>query len=317
MLKMDNMGKVIHDKALECGYDDCGIVAIEALDEYKTRLEQRISQFPESAMIYGDAFLRLNEKYPWAKSVIICTEFYGKYKFPESLQGKYAKAFLLSSSVPEYPGRKGKSDFETWMSDVGIRFAGGETNLPGRILPLRQAAVAAGLGIIRKNNFFYGPKGSYYNLEGYLIDVRCEHIQETEMRPCSEKCGLCQKACKTHALCGAFTMNPLSCISFWTTFGGGNVPGHLSADQFGEWVMGCDACQDACPYNRKHDWNEGEVYPGLSEVEELMRPENIIAASNEELIQRVLPRADHHIPREQVGVLRVNAQRALRFVQAE
>ena len=308
---MNNTGKEIHDKALEFGYDDCGVVSIEALDAYRTNLEQRISQFPESAAVYGDGFLRLSENYPWARSVIVCTEYYGKYRYPESLREKYAKAFVLSSSVPEYPKRKGKADFEAWLTGKGIRLAGGETNMPGRILPLRQAASAAGLGIIRKNNFFYGPKGSYYNLEGYLIDVSCEYIQETRLKPCAEKCGRCQNACKTHALSSPYSMNPLLCVSFWTTFGGGNVPGNLTAEQFGKWIMGCDACQDACPYNMKHNWDEGENFPGLDEVEELMQPENIIDASDEMLIQKVLPRSDHHIPPEKVSILRANAQRVL------
>lgn len=309
----NSLGELIHDKALECGYENCGVIPIDALDDYKRHLETRIGQFPESASVYGSAFLKLRENYPWAVSAVICTEYYGKYKYPVSLRGRYAKAFLLSSSVPEYPGRLGKKNFEEWLHTAGIRFAGGETNLPGRIFPLRQAALAAGLGIIRKNNFFYGPNGSYYNLEGYLINQPCEYIQEVKLKPCAEKCNLCQKACKTHALSGPYSMNPTLCVSLWTTFGGGIVPGHLSFDQFGEWIMGCDACQDACPHNIRHNWDEGEDFPGLNELEPLLQPESIIAASDEELITRILPRSDHHLSTETINVLRICAQRVLDY----
>ena len=118
--------KIIHEKALECGYDNCGVIPLETFGEYKERLKERIAKFPEAAAVLETplASLRLKENYPWAKSAIICTEYYGKYKFPASLQGMYAKSFLLSSDVPEYPNHKGKESFEKWMISKGIQFEG-------------------------------------------------------------------------------------------------------------------------------------------------------------------------------------------------
>lgn len=310
----ESLSQNIYKKALECGFDNCGIIPIEALDVYKNQLKERMDKFPESAAVYGfaDSFSNLKRDYPWAKSIVVCTEWYGKYKFPSSLQGRYAKSYLLSTAtIPDSPEHNEKENYEIWMTDTGLRFEGGETNMPGRIMPLRQAAVAAGLGIIRKNNFFYGPKGSYYSLEGYLIDKSCEFIQESALRPCAEKCDLCRTACKTKSLSAPFTMNPLSCVSFWTTFGRGNVPKHLFPEQFGEWIMGCDSCQDACPYNMKHDWNEGKSFPGLAEIEDLLSPENIITASDETLIENVIPKSDFHLTNEQADVLRICARRVL------
>lgn len=219
--------------------------------------------------------------------------------------------FILSSAVSEYPNRKGKMDFEQWMTAADIHYVGGENNMPGRIFPLKQAAVAAGLGIFRKNNFFYGPKGSWYGLEGYLIDKPCEYIQKTTLKPCSETCHLCQKACQTHSLSAPFAMNAALCLSFLTTFGGRSVPEHLSAKQYGTWIMGCDACQDACPYNKHHDWNEGEDFPGLKEIEELLQPDHILSASDEELIQKVIPRSEYHLTDKQTNILKINAKRVL------
>ena len=308
-----DLGSMIHKKALECGYDNCGVIAIKALDEYNNRLKERIEKIPESVVVLKSpiAFLKLQENYPWAKSVVVCAENYGKYRFPSSLQGKYAKSFLLSSSLPEHPNRKGKEAFEQWMTKAGIHYAGGETNMPSKILPLRQAAVAAGLGIFRKNNFFYGPKGSWYGLEGYLIDVSCKYLQKSDLKPCADKCDLCQRACKTSALLAPFTMNPVNCTSFLTTFAEGNIPDHMEAEQLSEWIMGCDACQDACPHNMRHDWNKGEEFPGLNDIEKLLQPENIIKASDEELIENVIPRSAYHLRNDQVDVLRKCAKRVL------
>lgn len=308
-----DLGKLIHDKALEYGYDNCGVIRLDALDTYKERLEERIAKFPEAVSVLETplASLKLKEHYPWARAAIVCTEYYGKYKFPASLQGMYAKSFLLSSAVPEYPNRKGKASFERWLASEGIHYEGGETNMPGRIFPLRPAAVAAGLGIFRKNNFFYGPKGSWYGLEGYLIDRSCEYIQEINLKPCAETCNLCQNACPTHALSEPFATDPNLCLSFLTTFGGRSIPDSLSAEQYENWIMGCDACQDACPYNRRHNWNEGEDFPGLKEIETLLQPENIISASDEELIRKVIPRSEYHLSEEQTDVLKTGAARVL------
>ncbi len=75
--------------------------------------------------------------------------------------------------------------------------------------------------------------------------------------------------------------------------------------------MGCDVCQDACPYNKRHNWNEGEDFPGLKEIEVLLQPKNIISASDEELIQKVIPRAEHHLTDTQTDILRNSAKRVI------
>lgn len=197
------------------------------------------------------------------------------------------------------------------MTEKGIQWEGGEKYGPSRNLPLRHAAVEAGLGIFRKNNFFYTEKGSYYNLEGYLIDKECVLKQPCDIKPCPEKCDLCQQACKTKALSSPYTMNPISCVAFYTTFGMNIIPPHLHESQFGNWICGCDDCQDICPYNKRHDWNEGEEFPGLSDIVELLQPENILKASDKELCEKVIPKTADHIQPDQVETLRKGAKRVL------
>lgn len=222
--------KRIVEHALNCGFENCGIIPISALDGYAGKLEERKSRVPQSAKFYQrlELFSQVQALYPWAKSVIVGIIWFGKYKFPSSLQGKYAKAYLLSED--EESGTEGyrkRKAFEAWMAEAGIRYAGGDENAPRGILPLRYAAAQAGLGIIRKNNFFYTEKGSWYTLKGYVIDKECEYRQSVNVPPCPEKCSICQKNCPTGSLCAPYTMNPTSCVSFITTFGQGNVPPDL------------------------------------------------------------------------------------------
>lgn len=102
----------------------------------------------------GD-FANIKKRFPWAKSVIIGTYWLGKYRFPPSLQGKYGKAFFLSPSNSVCKeSLTARRDFETWFKEQGIRCEGGDQFGHPSIGPLRYAAMMAGLGIIRKNNFF-------------------------------------------------------------------------------------------------------------------------------------------------------------------
>jgi len=254
-----------------------------------------------------ERFTELKERYPWAKSVVICTTWLGKYRFPHSFQGKYAKAFFLAAdAVPDSPRHEQKQQFVAWLQAQGLRIEGGEANAPSHILPLRYAA---GLGIFRKNNFFYGEKGSYYDLEGYLIDADVTYHQQCSLRPCADTCMCCQNACKTHALCAPYTMNPLSCVSFWTTFGQGQVPPHLEADQFGTWICGCDACQDAWPHNRKA-WKDTEEFPELEAWSSHFTDTEIVLAEYSWLRSVVQPKL-WYIPQGKEWRYKTNALNAM------
>ncbi|WP_048515630.1 epoxyqueuosine reductase, partial [Megasphaera cerevisiae] len=313
-MEYNELSEKIYEMAIQCGFENCGIIPLSEVDGYKQRLNERREKIPQSVQFYKkmEKFTCLEKRYPWGKSIVVCTSWLGKYQYPKSLQGKYAKAFMLSGdTVPDSEEHKNKKRFEAWMRDQKIYFEGGETNAPLRDVPLRHAAVAAGLGIFRKNNFFYTEKGSYYALEGYIIDKTCVHKHVNNIKSCSDTCLLCQQACKTQALSSPYTMNPLACVSFWTTFGKGRIPKSLDEGQFEDWVCGCDSCQDACPYNRR-DWSVGEKFPGLEELTELLRPQNIVKASDAVLCEKVIPKTERHIPPDQVETLRITAVRVLR-----
>lgn len=312
------LAQEIHDKALACGYDSCGIVPLDVLGFYKERLMKRLEDVPESKTVYAHskAFLALKENYPWAQSIVVCTEYFGNYKFPVSLQNRYAKGLLLSlANIPDGVETKRRQSFETWLYSKNIQFIGGETAKPAGIIPLRAASVAAGLGIYRKNNFFYGPKGSNYELVVYLIDKPCKYIHDTEIPPCPESCNLCQQGCKTNSLSAPFIMNPLTCVSYINTFGNGQLPEGVTDDMLEEWIIGCDNCQDVCPFNRDHAWNVGQEFPGLAELEPLLQPEYILKASDDEIIEKMIPKFCFHLKNEQIPLLRSSVKRVLHYTK--
>ena len=152
---------------------------------------------------------------------------------------------------------------------------------------------------------------SHYCGEKPKTIQECELIQTCNLRACSDNCNLCQKACQTRALSAPYTFNPMRCVSLWTTFGKGFVPPFLKRVQFGNWICGCDACQDACPYNKKVNWNEGIAFSNLQEIAEDIQPEKLLSHSNEYLIKEVISKTDQHLKPSNVHVLKRNAKRVL------
>ena len=52
---------------------------------------------------------------------------------------------------------------------------------------------------------------------------------------------------------------------------------------------------------------EGILLHLLKEIETLLQPENIISASDEELIRKVIPRSEYHLSEKQTDVLKTGA----------
>lgn len=210
----------IKSAALNLGYEKCGIIKISDIDGYKERLDERVERVPESKGFYQGQyrFTQLQDTYPWAKSIVICVRRYGKYHIPEHLKGMIAKYYLVDA-------RKDKNSkdfqdsvkFEEYMQELGLR---AETERGFGLVPLRFAAMKAGLGIVRKNNFFYTENGSSVYLDAWLIDKELEAVEIPNVRPCSDKCNLCIKACPSASLSKPYTMNPIACVSCITTFMG-------------------------------------------------------------------------------------------------
>ena len=309
---MKDLSNEIYQKAIDCGFDKCGIVPISSLDGFKALYEKRVKDVPDSKNFYSGvkALEETKSRFPWAKSIVILVFDYGKFRFPKELQGKYGKAFFLepeAGSADRFDLKK----LEQWFRDNDVKAEGGEQFGSSSIGPLRYIAMQAGLGIIRKNNFFYTEKGSYNNLYGYVIDKEYKLINQPNLVPCSQKCDLCQRACKTGALSAPYTMNPLRCVSFLTTFGNCVTPEGLLDEMYEQWVCGCDNCQDACPHNKRHDWHVGKQIPELEEIADAILPDCYDELTDDFLIRKVIPKTANHLKEKDVEALRKNAMRSL------
>ena len=144
-----------------------------------------------------------------------------------------------------------------------------------------------------------------------INDKEYKLINQPNLVPCSQKCDLCQRACKTGALSAPYTMNPLRCVSFLTTFGNCVTPEGLLDEMYEQWVCGCDNCQDACPHNKRHDWHVGKQIPELEEIADAILPDCYDELTDDFLIRKVIPKTANHLKEKDVEALRKNAMRSL------
>jgi epoxyqueuosine reductase len=112
----------------------------------------------------------------------------------------------------------------------------------------RAAAARSGLGWYGKHSCLIVPgHGSWVMLGTMLLDLELAPDQPLQ-RDCG-RCSLCIDRCPTNAIVAPYTIAAPRCLSFQTIEQRGAIPIELRR-LLGDWVFGCDVCQDVCPYTK-------------------------------------------------------------------
>ena len=113
----------------------------------------------------------------------------------------------------------------------------------------REHAERAGIGWIGKNTLVIDPAlGSYVLLGGVMttLDVRVPSSQKVVSDHCGS-CTRCIDACPTAAIT-PYKVDASRCISTLTIEHRSVIDERCHASM-GDWVFGCDVCQEVCPHN--------------------------------------------------------------------
>lgn len=245
-------GRVVR-AAMELGFDIVRVASAGLLVEDGARAQERVRQGHMDGMPWYteervQAASDPQTLLPGARSIIVV-----------------ALSYLPDSDAPEQPlaGRVARyarwSDYHRGMKARLHDLADAlsiEADRPVRSRvfvddgPLLERAVArrAGLGWFGKNtNILTATHGSWVFLGCLLTDLALEP-DEPLLKNCGD-CVRCIDACPTGAIVAPYVIDAPRCISYLTIECRGPIPRELRP-LVGDWVFGCDLCQEVCPVNR-------------------------------------------------------------------
>lgn len=243
--------RLIRETAISLGFDHCGIAAAVPLDADARRLEAWLSKGFHGGMAYMEKHFDLRvdpgKLLPGARSVITLLKNY----FPEEEQA----AGLPRISKYAY----GKDYHDLIRGQLNqflerIREQVGDFQGRGFVdsAPVLERAWAreSGLGWIGKNgNLINKEQGSFFFIATLITDLDLLYDEPFAKDYCGT-CTRCIDACPTEAILPDRTVDGSRCISYFTIeLKELMIPAEMNGKS-GNWIFGCDTCQDVCPWNR-------------------------------------------------------------------
>ena len=119
----------------------------------------------------------------------------------------------------------------------------------GSVLPLKLAAIRAGLGWQGKQSLLLTKKfGTFLALGGILTNAALEYNSKVDSNRC-RNCDECQKACPLAAIDTPHLLNRNRCLS--NLLQCNSLP-EKAQPVMGNQIVDCEICQDVCPWNIRH-----------------------------------------------------------------
>jgi epoxyqueuosine reductase len=278
----------VRNRALELGFDACGFAKAEPLYKEARRLEEWLLENRHGTMQWMEKNFGKrvdpDKLVPGTKSII---SVIGSYHFRKNIQ------FDQSLNVPKIAkyarGRDYHKVFKkklhsllNWMKEE-FGDLNGRAFVDSAPVMDKVWAERAGLGWLGKNsNLLNKRHGSFFLIGEVFVDVPFQYDA-----PETDHCGSCTRcldACPTNAIYEPYRVDSNRCISYLTIELKDQIPEKFQ-QQLGEWMFGCDICQDVCPWNHKAAFGQIDDFEPRKKlmISDLAFWENLDEASYERL----------------------------------
>jgi epoxyqueuosine reductase len=245
-----SQAELLKSWALEAGFDRAGVAGLEpsshgeallrwlargdqaGMGWFERRIEARLEPakvFPgtRSALCVALQYYPLGEEEPendlWSR----VARYARGRDYHDVMQDRLK--VLESRILAEFPGTVSRRYVDT-----------------GPVLE-RELAARAGLGAVGKNTMLLHPEAGSWFLLGELF-LSLDLAPDIPLADLCGSCTRCLEACPTGALAEPYRLDSNRCISYWTIEHRGPFPDEVR-EMMGDWVFGCDVCQEVCPWN--------------------------------------------------------------------
>ena len=187
---------------------------------------------------------------PNAKTIIVAGIYIGGLTLPAWKNPMYGRTSRLYLSGFFLDVVKPLEPIAAYLREEGFQAVVCDSSSDeGSILPLKLAAVRAGLGWQGKHSLLISRKyGTFLALGGIITDAVLAHNTELEPNRCRE-CDRCRQACPMGALDQPYVLDRKKCLS--NSLQVEELPEEAQVIM-GNRVADCEICQEACPWNKKH-----------------------------------------------------------------
>ncbi|MEE3014144.1 MAG: tRNA epoxyqueuosine(34) reductase QueG [Chloroflexota bacterium] len=252
---MQELKSHIQTYAIECGFDLVRITSAEefvedrnaALDRIAAGQMDGLSWYTESRVQRGTEPQKL---LPGANSIICLGLSYLPSNYedqPTPHLGKVAR-YARVRDYHRTMKRRMKAFVRGIETKLGSTIKARWYVDDGPMLD-RAAAARSGLGWFGKNtNILTATHGSWILLGQVITDLQLE--PDSPLKKTCGECVRCIDACPTGAITAPYVVDNARCISYQTIENRGAIPIDMRP-HIGDWVFGCDICQDVCPVNNK------------------------------------------------------------------
>ena len=245
--------EAVKQRARELGFDLVG-VAPAAASQYRDYLRRWLDEGRAGSMRYLEH--RFDERtdpavyLPGARSVICVAMNYHVPLEPVPTEEKGRHGRVARYALGDDYHEVIKSRLHALADWIRSEFPEAQTRAAVDTAPVmeKELAARAGLGWVGKNTCLINAEVGSWLLLGEVITT----LELTPDAPATDHCGTCARcidACPTGAITAPYQLDARRCISYLTIEHRDEIAPELQG-RIGDWLYGCDICQDVCPHNR-------------------------------------------------------------------